>query len=60
MTVWEYKVVEKWGQPFNSQEMNKFGMEGWELVNHVESYETVKGSYSEALRYFIFKRPKKN
>jgi hypothetical protein len=60
MTIWEYNVVEKWGVPFSSQEMNKYGNDGWELVTVIGAYETLKGSLSEALRYFVFKRLKKD
>ena len=58
MTIWEYNVIEKWGLPFTNQEMNAYGEEGWELVTVIPSYETVKGTFSEALRYFIYKRQK--
>lgn len=60
MITWEYNVIEKWGVPFTSQEMNQYGDNGWELVTVIEAYETVKGVLANPLRYYIFKRPKKN
>ena len=60
MNLWEYNVVEKWGIPFTGEELNKYGEDGWELVTVVEAYETLQGTLSNALRYFIFKRPTKS
>jgi hypothetical protein len=58
MTIWEYNVVEKWGVPYTSQEMNQYGETGWELVTIIEAYITLKGISEKASRYYIFKRPK--
>jgi hypothetical protein len=59
MIEWEYNVVEKWGQPFSSEDLNKYGGEGWELMTVIVAYETMRGLSTEADRYFVFKRPKK-
>jgi hypothetical protein len=51
-------VVEKWGIPFNTRELNEIGNEGWELITAIEEYGTVKGVAEKATRYYVFKRPK--
>ncbi len=60
MAKWEYSVVDKWGVPFTSEELNKFGSEGWELVTVIDAYYTLKGEAREAERYYVFKRERAN
>ncbi len=58
MITWEYNVIEKWGVPFTSQEMNQYGDNGWELVTVIEAYETVKGVLAESLKILHIQTPK--
>jgi hypothetical protein len=58
--VWEYEVVETWGTPLDSQKLNEYGAQGWELITALPDYLTLKGEVEKATRYYIFKRPKES
>ena len=60
MTAWEYEVVERWGLPLTSGDLNAYGAKGWELVTVIPDYLTLKGVGEKATRYYVFKRSKES
>ena len=57
MTTWEYAVIRRTGGVMGSGSLNRYGAEGWELVQVVETYGTLTGKVRTPVRDFIFKRP---
>lgn len=39
-TKWEYKIVKTFNK-LSEEDLNRYGEEGWELVNYIEGYESL-------------------
>ncbi len=59
---WEYKVITVYGTndilpPASSNQLNRMGTEGWELITILPEQSTRNGSQQRKAEYY-FKRPK--
>jgi len=59
MKAWEYLVIGKRGKVLGERGLNDLGIEGWELVTVLLSYDTMRAVVRIPTRFYIFKRPKK-
>lgn len=53
MTRWEYIEIKLPGNSINTEELNKLGAEGWELVHVKVLYHW----YTDKESKYVFKRP---
>jgi len=58
MKIWEYLVIRRTGEALGSKRLNGFGDLGWELVDVLTGYATLRGVARNPTRFYIFKRPK--